>query len=530
MGAPCGRPKGMKIWYRLKNSGYRFRVYLFAGLLVFLVATSLAFSFGVSWYSKRLFALIVEKGFKARETERTLVDLLVSMDRNRKKYFLLEKPEYGRMFREDSRSFRKQLSRLEEFGLSEREVPTFLELREKFEDYLQKDPFVAGEAPSAIESVSDLPLEELRHLLRHLLELNEEGMDLRIAQMNLLEQRVFQLVVLGAIVSLLAAALLSFLLIRSITRPIDLLRKGTQEIAEGKFMHRVALATTGELGDLADSFNEMAHQLKKLDEMKADFMALVSHELKTPLTSMKEAVGLMLEGAVGPISPKQKRLLLINAAGIDKLTGFVEDILNLTTMEGGMTPLYSTRFDMQGLLQRKIDTFRLLADKKRIRLSASYTPDPLPPVVADAERVEQVFANLLSNAIFHTPEGGEVAFQVESTPGKSLPERVKEGLKVESSKQWLKIRVTDTGEGIPREEWNRVFDKFYQIKKSSNPGSGLGLTIARHIVEAHGGSIWVEDASSDGAAFVFVLPQPEVTREKSAREETSGGRLQLQNP
>ncbi len=520
----------MKIWHRLKNSGYRFRVYLFAGLLVFLVVTSLAFTFGVSWYSKRLFALIVEKDFKARETERTLVDLLVSMDRNRKKYFLLEKPEYGRMFREDSRSFRKQLSRLEELGLSEEEVPTFMELREKFEDYLQRDPFVAGEEPSAIESVSDLPLEEVRHLLGHLLELNQERMDLRITQMNLLEHRAFQLVFLGAVISLMAATLLSFLLIRSITRPIDLLRKGTHEIAEGKFMHRVDLATKGELGDLADSFNEMAYQLKKLDDMKADFMALVSHELKTPLTSMKEAVGLMLEGAVGPISPKQKRLLLINAAGIEKLTGFVEDILNLTTMEGGLTPLYTTRFDMQSLLQRKLDTFRLLADKKQVRLSASYTPDPLPPVIADAERLEQVLTNLLSNAIFHTPQGGEVTFSVESTPAKSLPDRVREGLKVEASKQWLKIGIFDTGEGIPKEEWNRVFDKFYQIKKSSNQGSGLGLTIARHIVEAHGGCIWVEDSSTGGAAFVFVLPQLEVTKEKSARDEVSGGRLQLQNP
>ena len=146
----------MKPWQRLKNSGYRFRVYLFAGLLVFLVVMSLAFTFGVSWYSKRLSALIVEKDFKARETERTLVNLLASMDGNRKKYFLLEKPEYGRMFREDSRSFRKQLSRLEELGLSEEEQPTFLELQEQFEDYLQKDPFITGEDPSAIESVSDL--------------------------------------------------------------------------------------------------------------------------------------------------------------------------------------------------------------------------------------------------------------------------------------------------------------------------------------------------------------------------------------
>ncbi len=306
----------MKPWQRLKNSGYRFRVYLFAGLLVFLVVMSLAFTFGVSWYSKRLSALIVEKDFKARETERTLVNLLASMDGNRKKYFLLEKPEYLRMFREDSRSFRKQLSRLEELGLSEEEEPTFRELKEQFEDYLHKDPFITGEDPSAIESVSDLPLEEVRHLLWHLLDLNQERMDLRITQMSRLEQRAFQVVFLGAMIALLAAGLLSFLLIRSITRPIDLLRKGTQEIAEGKFTHRVDFATKGELGDLADSFNEMAYQLKKLDDMKVDFMALVSHELKTPLTSMKEAVGLLLEeGVTATLGSTLRKIYSANNGG-----------------------------------------------------------------------------------------------------------------------------------------------------------------------------------------------------------------------
>jgi len=521
----------MEIWERIKNSGYRVRVYLFAGMMVVLVVTSLSFTFGVSWYSKRLFALIVEKDYKARETERTLVDLLVSMDRNRKKYFLLEKPEYGRLFREDSWSFRKQLSRLEELGLSELEEPTYLRLSEQFEDYLRKDPFAAGQDPSAIESVSDLPLEEVRHLLGHLLELNKERMDLRISQMNRLEHRTLQVVLLGAVFSLITAGLLSFLLIRSITRPIDLLRKGTHEIAEGRFLHRVDLATKDELGELADAFNEMAYQLKRLDDLKAEFIALVSHELKTPLTSMKEAVGLLLEEAVGPISPKQERLLLINAAGIDKLTGFVEDILNLTGMEGGLTPLYCTRFDVQRLLQRKLDTFRLLADKKQIRLSATYRPDPLPQIFGDAERIRQVFANLLSNAIFFTPHGGEVSFLVECTDSRSFPSRVREISKLESSRQWLQVKISDSGEGIPKEEWNRVFDKFYQIQKNSNrgSGSGLGLTIAKHIVEAHGGSIWVEGSSEKGTTFVFVLPQDEAFKEKPIREEVSTSRVRSQS-
>ena len=523
--------QGMEVWERIKNSGYRVRIYLFAGLMVVLVVTSLSFTFGVSWYSKRLFALIVEKDYKAREKERTLVDLLFSMDQNRKKYFLLENPEYERLFQNDVREFRKELASLEELGLSELEEPTYLKLKEQFEDNLRRDPVATGQDPSAIESISDLPREELRHLLKHLLKLNKDRMELRISLMNRLEQRTLQVVLFGAVFSLMAAGLLSFLLIRSITRPIDLLRKGTHEIAEGRFLHRVDLATRDELGELADAFNEMAYQLKRLDDLKAEFIALVSHELKTPLTSMKEAVGLLLEEAVGPISPKQERLLLINAAGIDKLTGFVEDILNLTGMEGGLTPLYFTRFDFQELLQRKLDTFRLLADKKQVRLSATYRPDPLPQVYGDAERIRQVLANLLSNAIFFTPHRGEVSLQVECAKSRSFPSRVREVSKLESSRQWLKVKISDTGQGIPKEEWNRVFDKFYQIQKNSNrgSGSGLGLTIAKHIVEAHGGSIWVEDSSEKGTIFVVVLPQDEATKEKWTREQVDTSSVHSQS-
>jgi signal transduction histidine kinase len=156
----------------------------------------------------------------------------------------------------------------------------------------------------------------------------------------------------------------------------------------------------------------------------------------------------------------------------------------------------------------------------------------LPPVFADAERLKQVLANLLNNAIFFTPPGGEVTIRVESVLGKALPARVKDASRVESSKPWLKFEFSDTGEGIPKEEWNRVFDKFHQIKKSSNlgSGSGLGLTIAKHIVEAHGGSIWVENSSGGGTTFVIVIPQAEVPKEKATREDVSTSRLQPQNP
>ena len=489
----------------VRNKGYRFRIYLFAGFMVFLVLTSFAFTSVVAWYSKQVVALIVERDFESREVERSLFDLLLSMDRNRKKYSLLGKPEYKTRFERDAEKFQKELDSLKTFDLSPPEKEAWKRLRSVFQGYLKEDPLSPQGAPASSEGLSDLPLEEVQGLLR----LNQDRMDLRIEKISRLEEKTFLWGLLWAGLSVLVAAGSSLLLIRSITKPINLLQKGTREIAEGRFSYRVDLNTRDELGDLAEAFNKMSTQLKELDDMKGEFMAMVSHELKTPLTSMKEAAELLREEAVGPLNRKQKNLLKINASGIQKLALFVDEILNITRMEGGLVPLYRTWFDFQDMLEEKLNTFRLLADKKQIRLKAAYTPDPFPSVFCDEERLKQVLANLLNNAIVFTPLGGEVFLQAEAVGSKLLPSHAREALRPDGPRQWLKVRVYNTGEGIPREEAKRVFDKFYQVKKNANrdsPGSGLGLTIAKYVVEAHGGVIWVEETRKPGATLVFVLP------------------------
>ncbi len=490
----------------IRNKGYRFRVYLFAGFMVFLVLTSFAYTIGVTWYSKNVTAMIVEKDFRARNIERSLFDLLLSMDRNRKKYVLLEKVEYKTLYERDAEKFKEELANLKTLNQTEEESRAWEELKKRFESYLQKDPLSAHRERASPEGLSGLPLEEINRLLR----LNQDRIDLRIAAMSRLEGKTFQVGLFWAVLSLLVAFVSSVLLIRSITKPIKLLQNGTREIAEGRFSHRVDLERQDELGELADAFNQMALQLKKLDDMKNEFMAMVSHELRTPLTSMKEAVELLQEETVGPLNEKQKNLLRINASGMQKLGIFVDDILNLTRMEGGLAPLYSTWFDFEVLLEEKLNTFRLLADKKQIQLSSVYHPDPFPRVFGDVERLKQVLANLLNNAILFTPSGGDVTVEAETVSSKSLPADIRESLRKETAKTWLRVKVSDTGEGIPKEEAKRVFDKFYQIKNSSGfkqMGCGLGLTIAKHIVEAHGGTIWVEISPQPGATMTFVVPQ-----------------------
>ncbi|MEW6442179.1 MAG: ATP-binding protein [bacterium] len=503
---------------RLPLTGYRFRVYLFAALMVLLVLMSVGITMGVAWYSKQTASMIVEKDFKSRQIENTVVDLLLSMDRNRRKFLLLKKPEYRDRFLEEAADVRKSLGLLETIGLSEEEKRYAAQLRTSFEEALDADPLGLQQETNFYEAFFDLPMKEIYQLLR----LNQESIDVRISEMNRLEGHSIRVGLIMASLSLLMAIVLSVFLIRSVTMPIRLLRRSTQEIADGRFDHRISLNSRDELGDLAGAFNEMAEQLKRLDDMKSDFIAIVSHELKTPLTSMKEAVELLREEAVGPVNAKQAHLLKINSQGIQKLAHFIDDILSLTRMEGGMLDLFWTWIDFQHLLDERLVPFRLLAEKKQLHLSASYDPQPLPLVYGDVERLKQVVDNLLDNAIRFTPNGGRVSVHVKYRR-KGLPyhkareEPVRDGPGRGSG---LVVRVSDTGEGIPPAERKRVFDKFYQIRRRSSrgSGSGLGLSITRHIVEAHGGWIWAEDTNPRGTTFVFTLPQEEA--EEAPQEET----------
>ncbi len=500
-----------------KASSYRFRVYLLAGLMVLLVLTALLFTYGLAWYARQT-AVDASRVFESRDIERTMADLLLSMERNQRNALLLGRPEYRELYLQDWERLVAKMTELEPFLFSDTERSVLRALQERYEmsGWEQDAPVEAGALmPGRGDTASTTSLGEVQHLMH----LNQAQMDLYLERMHLLAHKTLIMGTTLAAVSVLFAGVLSYLLIRSITGPIRRLQKGTREIAAGRFSHRVELPARDELGELAEAFNEMAHQLKKLDELKTDFIAIVSHELKTPLTSMKEAVELLDEEAVGPVNPKQKNLLKVTASGIEKLSVFISDILKLTKLEGGLDRVYAARIDFQALVREKLESFRFLAEKKHVLLSARFEPDPFPTVVGDGVRLRQVLSNLLNNAIQHTGPGGTVALRAAVSKGRSLAHRMPvDTAQQDLSISWVYLSITDSGEGIPREEWNRVFDKFYQIRKEtvSSTGSGLGLSIAKHIVEAHNGVIWVEDSSPKGTKLSLAFPQDRaVTEERS---------------
>jgi two-component system sensor histidine kinase GlrK len=284
-------------------------------------------------------------------------------------------------------------------------------------------------------------------------------------------------------------------------------------VGKGEFQRYLDIRSPAEVGELARAFNWMALRLTQLDDMKADFIAHISHELRTPLTAIREGTTLLLEEIPGPLTTSQREVVDVVQSHSERLYRFLSSVLDLSKMEAGMMEYIRVPSDLSALLTRSIQTVQLTAQRKRIRLEM-ICPPRLPLLVLDEGRMQQVLDNLLNNAMKFTSEGGLVRVAV------ALGEKKGET----SEDRWVEVRVSDTGAGIPPEEIDRIFHKFYQSPHHHSQlerGTGLGLAIARNIVQAHGGRIWVESQLGVGSTFIILLPVQECEHEPAILGQAS---------
>jgi signal transduction histidine kinase len=225
----------------------------------------------------------------------------------------------------------------------------------------------------------------------------------------------------------------------------------------------------------------------RFDELKTDLVATVAHEFRTPLTSLRMAVHLMAEETVGPLTEKQADLLHAAREDCDRLQTIVDDILDLSRIQAGRLDLNLRPAAVEPLVAAAVGGLKSVAAERGVTVTTDVRTE-LPQVLADPERLQLVFANLVGNAIRHSPNGGRV--EVHAHP-------------VDHA---VRVEVKDTGEGIPREYHEAIFDKFFRVPSSRSHGAGLGLYISREIVRAHGGAIGVESEPGRGSTFWFTLP------------------------
>jgi len=293
------------------------------------------------------------------------------------------------------------------------------------------------------------------------------------------------MVALGAAVGL--ALLGTAVIAQRMTRSLDLLSSATAEVAAGAFREPIAIQSRDEIGALARSFNSMASQLRQMEETKREFFATVSHELRSPLTSIRGAADLLRDGVPGPLTQKQERLMDIVAQSSERLLRLVNQILDMSRLRAGLVELDRKPLDFVWLLDQVVEELHPRAEEagitlERERLGSNFAYH------GDEERLHQLVVNLGANAIRFTPRGGRVVVRLIDADAE------------------LELQVEDTGVGIPADALPHIFDAYRQAHRERG-GTGLGLAIVRGIVDAHGGRVTAESQEGKGSRFTVLLPR-----------------------
>lgn len=314
-------------------------------------------------------------------------------------------------------------------------------------------------------------------------------------------------VVLVALAALVLAALFVFLYVRTVMRPLSELTSAARAMADGRFDVRVKDEDASpEINELAHAFNVMADKLNEVESGRREFVANVSHELRSPITSISGFVEGMEDGTIPPEEhPKYLALVGDETRRLSKLIG---DLLALSRLERDDVTLEITDFDMNEMLRRAIIRRVNDLESKNMELDCDFQQESCM-VRADSDRIEQVVVNLLDNAIKFTPNGGKIT------------------LKTAVNKSLCTVTVADNGVGITPEDRPKVFDRFFTADRAhtSGKGTGLGLSICQRIMEMHGQTIRLED-TREGTAFTFTLEKGQTKAESAGRIEQRQNRLE----
>jgi signal transduction histidine kinase len=348
-------------------------------------------------------------------------------------------------------------------------------------------------------------------------------------KMNQALNRMIGNVILITIAVIVSGILATVLLIRRITTPLNSLVTMARQVAGGDLTASVRPMTRDEVGQLTTAFGQMTDSLKErdlavkqayqdleqltrtleqrvrqrtselqsaneklqeLDRLKSAFVSIVSHELRTPMTSIKGYVENLLDGLAGELTDKQSRSLERVRHNIDRLTRMINELLDLSKIEAGRMESNFASVSLLDMVEEVVESYQAAADEKSVTIRI-IPHRPIPTVKGDADKLNRILINLIHNAIKFTPVGGEIGIEVQA-----------------QDHAYVEASVIDTGLGIPPHELEKIFDKFYRGESApvEARGAGLGLAIAKNLVELHGGTIRVDSTLGAGSRFSFTIP------------------------
>jgi len=435
---------------------------------------------------------LLTEAIPAVRLQLSLGELIHTLVRHETRALVLRDPAYQTLHGEGAQEFQSRLERVSGF-LKGRETQAALgQVRARFAEYLAlvEEEWRAlrrgrpNEALRLSERSTREASDALGASLETLLAQSQAELARNVETAGGLERSARTAILLSLALSLAVGLALAGLVAFRIARPIRALSRATQLVARGEYDLPIMVKSRDEVGDLARAFREMAQKLREVETVKQEFFANISHELRSPLNSIGAAASLL---RATPLSPNQERWLEIIRLDSEKLLRLTKQILDLSKLRSGMLRLDVAQADLRQIVESAAQELLPETDQKGVTLTVTL-PEPSPRLMCDEHRMQQVLANLLSNAVRFTPKGGRV----------NLTGREEE--------EELIITVEDTGVGIPGAQLPRIFDRYQQAHLGEG-GTGLGLAIVKGLVEAHGGRVWAESQEREGSRFHLALPR-----------------------
>jgi two-component system sensor histidine kinase GlrK len=481
------------------------RLSLFWRLVLGSLAIVLAVA-GVNIYAltqlRQLTALnseLVSRHYPAIESSKRLIGSLSSQLRSEKKYWIVRDAVLLQEFDQEADDFQRRLAALRSQEESEEGRRLLDQAKQEHGEYraLVRSQAKTGnpgdqKADTGHEQRRDTRVGKLTDLLDAYISLCDVRVGAVMAESRdrtAQAETVFQeLLLVSILLTIGLAAVASY----SILHPLRRVQQHIRMIGQGQFALSMEAAVPQELRELVETVNWMGCALKELDDLKAEFFSQISHELRTPLASLREGIQLLLDQVAGPLTVQQREALTIMKDSSQRLIQQISTLLDLSKMEAGMMEYHIAPADLKRLADGSVNKVRWLAESKRVPVLI-HAPDSRIWVPMDAARIEQVLDNLLSNAIKFSPEGGVIQVRIEPDPAAG----------------GMRVAVADAGPGIAPEDLPHIFDRFYQGRRQGThtvAGSGVGLALAKKIVEAHQGRIWVDSQEGKGTTVQFVLP------------------------
>lgn len=321
-------------------------------------------------------------------------------------------------------------------------------------------------------------------------------------RLKIAESRMLKAILTIGLVALLLGLLGVFILASQLTNPIKKLTSFARRLGQGYLETRVQLTSKNEIKELANEFNHMADQMQQLDQLKDEFVASVSHELKSPLSAIEGHVDLLIEKTLEDDQfSRYNTLFAIIKKNLTRLTSFINDILNISKIKAGRLEIKIAPVDINEEIEDLVDFYQPVFEQKEITLNNA-CENNLPKFYGDSSKIRQVLSNLLTNAFKYSPPKSHVTLTAKVL--KRTPKQT----------HFLQLAITDSGLGIPASQLDSIFLKFSRLdldpesseKIGNSQGTGLGLAIAKGYVEAWGGQIWVESIPEQGSTFYFTIP------------------------